>query len=58
MAGDHGVTAEGVSKYPGEVTPQMVHNFVNGGAGINALARLAGARVMVVDPAVCLLMTA
>jgi nicotinate-nucleotide--dimethylbenzimidazole phosphoribosyltransferase len=49
MAGDHGVTAEGVSKYPSEVTPQMVHNFVNGGAGINALARLAGARVVVVD---------
>ena len=49
MAGDHGVTAEGVSKYPSEVTPQMVYNFVAGGAGINALARLAGARVVVVD---------
>ena len=49
MAGDHGITAEGVSKYPPEVTPQMVHNFVHGGAGINALARLAGARVVVVD---------
>jgi nicotinate-nucleotide--dimethylbenzimidazole phosphoribosyltransferase len=49
MAGDHGVVAEGVSKYPQEVTPQMVHNFVNGGAGINALARQAGARVVVVD---------
>jgi len=49
MAGDHGVAAEGVSRYPREVTLQMVHNFVNGGAGINALARLAGARVVVVD---------
>lgn len=49
MAGDHGVTAEGVSKYPSEVTPQMVFNIVNGGAGINALARQAGARVAVVD---------
>lgn len=49
MAGDHGVCAEGVSKYPSEVTPQMVHNFVNGGAGINALARKANARVVVVD---------
>lgn len=49
MAGDHGVVAAGVSKYPQEVTVQMVHNFVRGGAGINALARLAGARVVVVD---------
>lgn len=49
MAGDHGVVAEGVSKFPQDVTPQMVHNFVNGGAGINALARLAGADVIVVD---------
>jgi len=49
MAGDHGVVAEGVSKYPQEVTCQMVHNFVNGGAGINALARVAEAKVQVVD---------
>jgi len=49
MAGDHGITKEGVSKYPSEVTLQMVHNFVRGGAGINALARLAGAKVVVVD---------
>jgi nicotinate-nucleotide--dimethylbenzimidazole phosphoribosyltransferase len=49
MAGDHGVVAEGVSKFPQEVTPQMVYNFVNGGAGINALAAQAGAEVIVVD---------
>jgi nicotinate-nucleotide--dimethylbenzimidazole phosphoribosyltransferase len=49
MAADHGVTTEGVSAYPTEVTPQMVHNFVRGGAGINVLARLANARVVVVD---------
>lgn len=49
MVGDHGVTAEGVSRYPAEVTTQMVHNFVRGGAGINALARQAGAGVCVVD---------
>ena len=49
MAGDHGVVAEGVSKYPQVVTLEMVHNFVAGGAGINALARVVGARVVVVD---------
>jgi len=49
MAGDHGVVAENVSKYPSEVTSQMVYNFVNGGAGINALAGQAGAEVHIVD---------
>jgi nicotinate-nucleotide--dimethylbenzimidazole phosphoribosyltransferase len=49
MAGDHGVTAEGVSAYPAAVTPQMVLNFAHGGAAINVLARQAGARVVVVD---------
>ncbi|HHO47913.1 MAG TPA: nicotinate-nucleotide--dimethylbenzimidazole phosphoribosyltransferase [Desulfobacteraceae bacterium] len=49
MVGDHGVTDEGVSRYPREVTAQMVRNFVAGGAGINALARQAGAGVVVAD---------
>jgi nicotinate-nucleotide--dimethylbenzimidazole phosphoribosyltransferase len=49
MASDHGVTAEGVSAYPAEVTPQMVYNFLRGGAAINALAKYAGARVIIVD---------
>ncbi|MBI4318844.1 MAG: nicotinate-nucleotide--dimethylbenzimidazole phosphoribosyltransferase [Chloroflexi bacterium] len=49
MAGDHGVTRAGVSAYPSEVTPQMVYNFLRGGAGINVLARHIGARVVVVD---------
>ena len=38
-AGDHGVTAEGVSAYPQEVTRQMLANFVAGNAAINVLAR-------------------
>jgi len=49
MAADHGVAAEGVSAFPPEVTAQMVANFARGGAAINALARAAGAEVVVVD---------
>ena len=49
MAGDHGVVAEGVSAYPQAVTPQMVYNFLRGGAAINVMARHVGARVVVVD---------
>jgi len=49
LAGDHGVTQEGVSAYPSEVTPQMVGNFLRGGAGISVLARHVGARVVVAD---------
>lgn len=49
MAADHGVTQEGVSAYPAEVTPQMVLNFLGGGAAINVLARHAGIEVVVVD---------
>jgi nicotinate-nucleotide--dimethylbenzimidazole phosphoribosyltransferase len=49
FAGDHGVAKEGVSAYPSEVTLQMVYNFLSGGAGINVLARHAGADVIVVD---------
>lgn len=53
-AGDHGVAHQGVSAYPSEVTPQMVANFVAGGAAINVLAAAAGASVTVVDVGVAL----
>ena len=49
MAGDHGVVAEGVSAFPAEVTPQMVYNFLAGGAAINVLGRHVGGRVVVTD---------
>jgi nicotinate-nucleotide--dimethylbenzimidazole phosphoribosyltransferase len=49
MAGDHGVVEEGVSLFPQEVTPQMVFNFLQQGAGINVLANHVGAKVVVVD---------
>ncbi len=49
MAGDHGIVDEGVSPCTREVTTQMIHNFVGGNAGINVLARNAGANVTVVD---------
>jgi nicotinate-nucleotide--dimethylbenzimidazole phosphoribosyltransferase len=49
FAGDHGVVAEGVSAFPQEVTGQMLHNFVSGGAAISVLARQLGASLEVVD---------
>ncbi len=52
FAGDHGISAHGVSAYPAAVTGQMVANFIRGGAAVNALADAVGASVRVVDIAV------
>ena len=49
MAADHGVVVEGVSAFPGEVTSQMVRNFIQGGAAINVLSRHIGVDVLVAD---------
>jgi len=49
FAGDHGITAEGISAYPSEVTGQMLANFVAGGAAISVLARALKAELHVVD---------
>ena len=49
FAADHGITQEGVSAYPKDVTAQMTYNFLNGGAAINVLARHHGVETEVVD---------
>ena len=49
MAGDHGITASGVSAYPQDVTGEMVKTFLRGGAGINVLSRQLEASVLVMD---------
>jgi nicotinate-nucleotide--dimethylbenzimidazole phosphoribosyltransferase len=48
FAGNHGVTAQGVSAFPSAVTAQMVANFRAGGAAINQLASTFGARLEVI----------
>ena len=52
FAGDHGVTAHGVSAYPAAVTPAMVRTFLSGRAGVSVLAAQHGVSVRVLDLAV------
>ncbi len=51
-AADHGVADEGVSAYPKSVTAQMVRNFLDGGAAINAIAGSVGVTMFAVDAGV------
>ena len=52
VAADHGITAEGVSSCPADITWQQVHNFLSGGGGIGLLSRIYGIDLWVVDAGV------
>jgi nicotinate-nucleotide--dimethylbenzimidazole phosphoribosyltransferase len=48
-AADHGLTAQGISAFPSDVTWQMVENFLSGGAAVSVLAGQHNIALNVVD---------